>query len=246
MIKKLQISWLTLFVIFSFYTTALAQRLSDDTASSPAFKNAIAFSNNTFSKQLHLFNGEEVPDYHRLFTKGQPYFITNAWSKGTIIYEGISYEDVSILYDIITDDILILSHNNISRIRLIKEKISHFSFAGHSFVNLNANSFPATGLRAGFYDVLVTGKITLLAKRTKQVQPIAGQSIELEILDKDYYYVKKDSSYVSVNNRKDFLNQFDDKKKEVQKFIKQTRHNYTEDRENTMVKAVEYYNQVTR
>jgi hypothetical protein len=104
----------------------------------------------------------------------------------------------------------------------------------------------SAGISGGYYDVLAAGKITLLARRTKQIQTIARQVIETEVLNKDHYYIKRNNSYITVNTRRGFLNELADKKKEIQQFIKQNKLNYRKDRENTMIKAVEYYNALTK
>ncbi len=245
--KRLQIKGLLIFVILSaLYTQSQSQQLAPDTSSPPAFKNVMASYNNSFAGQLHLFNGKEYRDYRKPFEEGQPYFITNTWTKGTVDYDGNRYDNVSVLYNLVTDELIILNYNNISKIQLIKEKVAQFSMAGHSFINITPDSLFSSGLTPGFYDVLAAGKLSLLVRHTKNIQPYIRQTIELKIFSKDHYYLKKNNGYSAISSKKSFLEQFGDKRKQVQQFIRQNKLRYRKDPANTMVRSVEYYNQITK
>jgi len=245
--KRLQVKLLLIFVIlFALRKPAVSQKIAIDSPSTPALANAMALYNNAFATQLPIFNGREYPDYRRPFTKGQPYYITDKWSIGTVKYEGVTYTDVSIQYNIVTDQVVILHSNGVSKIQLIKGLVSAFSFLDHSFINIPRDSLVSTGMPPGFYDILTPGKLSLLARRTKNIQSYPRLTVELEIFSKDHYYLKSDGVYSPVSTKKRFLAQFDDKRKEIQQFIKQHKLNYRRDQENTMVKAVEYYNQLTK
>lgn len=245
--RRLQIKCSIIFVIFvTLHTRAITQELLPDTSSSPAVKNAVNFYSTSLTEQLHLYNGKEYQDYAVPFDEGHPYFLRTDFSKGIINYDGNTYNDVSLLYNLVTDDVIILAHNKILKIRLLKEKVGGFSLSGHSFLNLSRDSLLSSDMSAGFYDVLSTGKVALLAKRVKNIQSYTKQKVEVRVFEKDHFYLRKDGRYFPIQNKKTFLAQLGDKKKEIQQFIKQNKLRFRKYPEYTMVKVTEYYNQLTK
>ncbi len=226
-------------------STSIAQRILS-TSSEPAFKNAVAFYNNSFGPDLHLFSGKEYLDYNFRFSQGHPYFQTTTFSKGTITYQGSTYEEVPMLYNLETDNVIILNHSGTAKIQLIKEKVSSFSLSGHSFINICNDSLLSQGLRYGFYDILATGKTTLLARRTKNIQIVAQDIVEIKVLAKDYFYLQNNNIYSVIRSKKGLLNLLSDRKKEIRQFVKQNNIDYRENPENAIVRIVEYYNQIMK
>lgn len=242
-----EIKWLIIFGMFAALpATSLSQTLAPDASAAPAFKNALAVYNNSFADQLHLFNGTEYRDYSRPFDEGQPYFVTNEWSKGMVNYDGNVYENVSILYNLVTDELIILNWKSTSKIQLIKEKVAGFSLANHTFLYITADSLFSTGMNEGFYDVLASGKTSLLVRRTKNIQPFNRRTLELKVFENNHYYIKKNDGYFSFHNKNTLLDQLRDKRKEMRQFIKQNDLGFNKEMEASAIKAVDYYNQLTK
>ena len=65
---------------------------------------------------------------------------------------------------------IILNAAGSAKIQLIKERVDSFSFPAHSFINIGTDSALSEGLSSGFYEVISTGKINLLARHTKNIQ----------------------------------------------------------------------------
>lgn len=224
-----------------------SQGLGLDTSSLPAYKNAVTFYNKTLKEELHLFNGKEDKGYAYQFTEGTPYFLTNKWSKGSLNYNGEIYEDVSLLYDAARDELVYLYFDNASAIRLIKDKVSGFSVMGHHFIHITPDSLHSSSIAPGFYDELYNGNNKLIAKRTKNIQTNIRQSgAEMKVFYKDHYYLRKSDKYYPVNNKRSFLSNLSDKKKELQQYIRQNRLNFKKDIENAMTKTLAYYDQLIK
>ena len=241
---RLRFMLLIILVLSSFGLAGLAQGTIADSSSEPAIKRIVAFYNTSLGADLQLFNGREYQDYNFRFSEGHPYFFTNKWSKGTITYRGSTYEDVSILYNLITDNVIILDYSGLSKIQLVKEKVTSFSVAGHTFINICRDSLLSSGLRCGFYDVLATGKITLLVKRTKNIQEVTTETVQIKALPKDYFYIGHNSVYSPVSKEKTLLELLSDGRNEIKRFIKQHKIRYAQNPEEAIVKIVTYYNQI--
>jgi hypothetical protein len=237
---------LIMVIFFCFSTPGISQALVPDTSLSPAAKQAIAFYSTTLKEQLRLFNGKEYQDYMLPFDKGHPYFIESNFNKGTISYDGNTYSNVYLLYNLVTDEVIILNSGGILKIQLLKQRVSAFSLSGHTFLHLQPDSNLSKNITPGFYDILATGKTSLVARRKKNIQTFTKQKLEIEVFEKDRFYLKRNNSYVLLHSKKSLLEQFADKKKEMQQFIRQSNLNYRKDAENFMIKTTGYYNQLTK
>lgn len=236
---------LVLVLLILFAQGSISQSLIPDSSASPGYKNAIAFYNGSLAEELHLYNGIEDKGYPYQFAEGTPYFITNNWSEGTLKYEGKWYENVPLLYDAAADEVVYLYFNKISRIKLIKEKVSEFSIQDHHFIQISSNSPAAKSIAPGFYDQLYAGKISLLAKRAKSIQKTMRQSgEEVRVFDKDHYYLKKGYEIYPVSNKRSFLRNLSDKRKELLQYIRQNKLSFRKDMEKSMSQTIAYYNQL--
>ena len=231
-------------ILVVFNNKSFSQNLRFDSLSLPAIKILAADYNKTFEEQLHLYNGTEYLGYPKPFEEGQPYFIQDTWSKGTVSYDGNTYENVPILYNLVTDQLIISAYNNATKIQLLKEKISNFFIQNHFFIHLQKDSLPAD-MAESFYDVLASGKATLLARYTKNIQTYTKLTVVLQVFEKDHYFVKKNNKYFVLNNKKSLLSQVSDKRKEIQQYIKANRIRYRKDPQSAMIKVIDYYNQLT-
>lgn len=239
--------WLMMAVILSaLHTSSVSQPAIVDTSLDPAFKNAVTFYNNSFGPELRLFNGKEYHEYLLPFKEGQPYFFSNIFSKGTVSYEGKTYENVSILYNLVTDQVVILKYSGFSKIQLLKERVDAFSLSGHYFINIQNGSLSSPALRPGFYDIVASGKVSLLVKRTKRIQTDTKETVEIKVLSKDHFFLRNKNVYSEVDTKNAFLKQLKAKRKEIQQFIKQNGIRYRKNPEEAMVRILEYYNQIMK
>jgi hypothetical protein len=233
---------LTILLLLHFCTQS--QNLVAD-SSSEGYKNAIAFYNQSLSEELHLFNGRLDKGYPYSFEEGTPYFLTNSWSRGTVNYEGKKYENVSLLYDVTLDELVYLYFDKVSRIRLIKEKVSEFSLMDHSFIHLATGSLHGASLAPGFYDRLYYGKVSLLARRTKHIETTFRHSgAERKVYNKNQYFLQKGDEYLSIRNKRSFLSSLSDKRKELQQYMRQNKLNFRKETEKTITKTLAYYNEL--
>jgi hypothetical protein len=244
--RLVQTRYLILSVIFVFLINkASSQAILPDSTSLPAERSAISLYSNTLNEQLHLYNGKEYTEYSHAFEEGQPYFISNYLTDGTVTYDGNTYNDVPLLYNVVTDDVIILASNQVSKILLLKERVTAFSLSGHTFRNMPADSL-SENMRPGFYDILVAGKTGLVAKRSRLIESSVRQKVEYRITQKDRLYIRKNNGYFAVSNKKTLLEQLGDKRKEIQQYIRKNKLKFRKEAENTMVKTVEYYNQLIK
>jgi hypothetical protein len=205
-----------------------------------------------YAKQLYFAQRtEELPIYNGVLhigyspsIEGHAYFESPGWQKGSVIYNNVLYENVIMKYDLVNDQLIVTPKEQGGMfIGLLSPRISQFSFSTFTFIYINKtkqNTFSSPG----FYQQLVLGKLTVLAKRSKVInEKIEGVTLLRKFKERVKYYLLKDNEVHAVKHKKDILNVVKDRRKEVQKFLSKNKLNYRKDPEKTLVALAEFYNQ---
>jgi len=201
--------------------------------------NAIASYYRFTDKRARLYNGTEHIGY--LYTiKGYAYYLTDQWVKGSVVYDGLFFDQVPMLYDAYHDEVVIL-HFNGYRLNLLSEKVKKFDLNGHHFVRHVYDSLAKSSLPTGFYDYLYEGKTTVLAKRLKILDEKLTDVVEQEFLPGNTYAIYRDSVYHSCNSRGSLLSAFGARSKDVRRYLRKNKLKYKVDPENTIIQAAKYY-----
>jgi hypothetical protein len=202
--------------------------------------NAVASYYKFTDKRARLYNGVEHVGY--LYTiKGFAYYLTDQWVKGSVVYDGLAFEQVPMMYDAYRDKVIVL-HFNGYRLTLLSEKVTGFDLHGHHFVRHSYDSLAKSSLPTGFYDYLYQGKkTTVLARRLKLLDEKLTDRVEQEFLPSTNYTIYKDSIYHSCNSRRALLHTFGNRMKDVRRYLRKNKIKYKQDRENTIIQAAKYY-----
>ncbi|HZE83808.1 MAG TPA: hypothetical protein VE035_05825 [Puia sp.] len=196
-----------------------------------ALANAIQSYHDFMGDQALVYNGPEHSDYQKM--KGHPYFEVEAALKGSVVYDGILYSDMPMHYDLVRDQVVIYNYSG-DPISLSGEKIKEFSLSGHRFLNSTS----------GFYDLLCTGRVTLLARRIKIIEEsIVDLTLVYTAIEKDRYYAVIAGVQHPVGNLNSLLALLKDKKKEIRQDLRKKKIKYRKEPERALVTAVQYYNQ---
>ncbi len=194
----------------------------------------------------HLYNGSEYVDYDH-YIDGHQYFQSDEWEEGTIHYDGTLYPRVPLLYDVRYDQVITENLAGPLRIRLVAEKVQYFTLLGHTFVRIVADSTTQGGVRTGFYDRLYDGRVQVLAKRIKLVhEQISSGQVDRDFYERNRYFVRKDGQFYPVKGKGSVLAVFDDRKKELQKFLREQKIRYKRNPESTMVLLARQYDALTK
>jgi hypothetical protein len=229
---------LNLFVFLIFCSPAFSQNDS-------SYAKAVAVYKSNAGTSMHLYNGSEYIDYdHRI--KGNPYFAGYGYYTGSIIYDGILYDSIEMMYDILNDNIIIKNYND-TALLLVQEKISAFNTGGHNFIRLQTDTALKEFKINGFYDVLYNGNTKLFARYKKFVtEKITTQYSESSYTEKDEYFILKNETFYAVNDKKSVLNVLKDHKAELQKYIRQQKIRFRKNPAGAMAKTIAYYDSLTK
>lgn len=207
---------------------------------------AYAAYENTMNLQSHLYNGSEYVDYDN-YIDGHQYFGSDDWEDGSIHYDGTLYRDVPLLYDVMLDQVVTENFAGPLRIRLVGEKIRYFTLLGHRFIRIVTDSVQNPVLRTGFYDQLYNGNVQVLAKRAKLIhEQITSGRVEKNFYEKNRYFIEKEGRFYPVKSKRSVLNVFDDRKKELQRYLREHKIKYRRTPELAMVQLAQHYDALTK
>lgn len=240
---------LTLFLLV-FSLTVFSQHAETDTLIlSKAVAKAKTIYTNSIASNSHLLNGTQYKEtiIHN-YDIGYPYFLTDDWiDSASIDYDGQVYQNISLMYDIVRDKIILDHPFSHFSIQLINEKIKSFKLTSHTFVFLKEDSSQTATIRAGFYDLLYNGTVKLYARRKKEINSIVeAPLVKTEFVDKNQFFVYKNGNYFPVKTRSSILKLFSDRKSPLRKYIKKEKLNFHKDRDVALTKSVKFYDESER
>jgi hypothetical protein len=233
-----------LFLLYPFlFDNTSAQSPNADSAGDQSFKSVLDVFKKASPQSSHLYNGTEyVPYDHRI--KGDPYFESSLFEPGSLVYDGYAFDSVPMFYDILNDVVVIKYYNKEEPVQLLNEKISRFSFISHNFIRLQSDN--TNNIEAGFYDELYGGtSVKLFAKRRKKIEEkVTAEGTNSVFTEFDHYFILKEHNYHEVSSKNGVLDVFQDKKKEILKYLRQNNIDFKENPEYAMIKMAEYYEQI--
>jgi len=233
--------------IFLITITAHSQITIDSVAQTnkPVYTTIV---NNFYKKigiQARIYNGAEY-DFYNPAIQGNAYFHdANHWNTGTVFYDGYNYSNVSLMYDLYTDQVIMLYNNRLLKISLLSNKVSSFDLLGNHFIYIKTD--PINNLNTGFYDELYYGKMQVLARYSKSIQTtsdISGNIVSYFNFSKDYYLLKN-GRYYKVNSQNSFLDLLKDHKKEIKEFIRANNIKYKDSPEQAMTRIAAHYDNLS-
>ncbi|MEP6749843.1 MAG: hypothetical protein ABJB86_19050 [Bacteroidota bacterium] len=241
-------NFLSVIAVFIFSTEAMvAQSSTDDSVLyERAIHNLVGLYQQSSGDQSGLFNGSQYGSYPFKFEEaGHAYFNADKSGYGSVMYDGILYENVSMQFDEIQEVLVIDSSSR--RIQLLNERLAAFTLFDHNFIHIIKDSESAVLVRNGFYDILYNGNVSLLKKEEKLIREDVATGVLLRFIDvHSYYYIKRNSTYYSIKSKKSLFSIFKDRKKDVKQYVRKNKLSYRKDRENMLIRATAYYDQLIK
>lgn len=211
-----------------------------------AVQHALAIYETGVGVQTHLYNGTEYIDYKKPHFEGDQFFVSKAAARGNIFYDGAWHTGVPMIYDIVTDEVVVPHNSSGLLLKLITSKIDTFQLHGHTFVRLEADSANEEALQPGFYDLLHSGDNQFLIRRSRNMQDKAtptGMEGEFRVGDK--FYIRKDGNYYEVNSKRSVYKVFKERKKQLQQYARSKRLKFRKQREEAILALTRYYDSLS-
>jgi hypothetical protein len=228
-----------------FCQAATGQDSAPDSAfTKSAYNNAISYYHKYTDKQSRLYNGFLHIGYsHKI--EGHAYFQGNEWQKGTVVYDGIVFPDVLMLYDLYKDE-LVIQHFHRLMLTLHNEKVKEFSFGNSRYIRFERDSTKKSTLATGFYQEMYKGNLIFLAKRQKILEETITDVLVQKFIPYNFYYVYKDNTWHNVKNWKDLKGILKEKSKEVRQHLRKNGIKFRKNKEQAILLAVQYIDATTK
>lgn len=205
-----------------------------------ALARSISVYHHFLYPETAFYRGSEYPFsvyYPTPLSQGNPFFYSSSFDSGTICYSGQTYNKVALLYDVIKDELLTNDPSGIYIIRLDKEKVDSFDLWGFHFVNIRNEGKNDQGLAPGFYEVLYYGPTALYKRIEKKIKENGASSVGLNTYasNGDSYYIEKDGVFYRVKGKKNLLEIFSGRKKDLQLFIRKNHFKLKKEMDGSLV-----------
>jgi hypothetical protein len=206
-------------------------------------QSATAYSsviqNNSSDKQL-LLNGRI---WRNKYSKviGDQFFLSNMFLKGSVVFNGRLFDNLDLLYDINSDELL-LRTESYPVIIMNKEMVDSFSlvFNNRNYHVINAGN-DSSGVFIGYVNIIYEGPSALYVKYKKNIQPLAVDG-RYDLFQPDHsVYLKKGSEIIPVTGKKHLLDLLADKKKEIRLYLKSNSLRLRQKDPETFIPALRYY-----
>ena len=225
--------------LFSFLYSAGQPPESADSKLSEASENAASLYFARQGETLSIHNGRIFYGYPGIL--GYAFYPEPVMQKGSLLYDGTWYHDISLIYDICKDEI-VTRHPNSALVRLFSERVLQFYFQGQTFVRLNHDTDNV--VKNGIYQRLVEGNVTIFARRQKKIEEqIKDDKLERKFIFSSQYYVLKDGRYHVINKQKSLLDLLKDGRQIIVQYLKTHQLRYKTDKEKTIIQIAGFYNQ---
>ncbi|MFC0776049.1 hypothetical protein [Terrimonas alba] len=228
--------------VFFFLLPFIVEGQHSQIADSPGVDSIAAFYFANQGETLAIHNGRVFLGYPGIV--GDAFYPSTAFQKGSILFDGTWYHDVSIMYDIYQDDVILL-HPGSTPIRLFSGRIAQFSFDGLNFVRLNADKDHV--LKPGFYQHLVEGNATILVHRSKKIEEnIVDMRVERKFVSATRYFILRDGAYHPIHRQKFLFDILKVNRQAIIKHLKSQGIRYKDDQEKAIIAIAQYYNQLRK
>ncbi|GAC1426161.1 MAG: hypothetical protein NVSMB67_28670 [Flavisolibacter sp.] len=228
------------FLIFLFPNIVKSQQNSTDTSFiSASAQEEIQNYNSIFWKNSPIFNGVLQTQYPDV-PLSHPYLDPPEWKEGYVVYDGIFYKPISLKYDLVADNLIVRTPTGLS-INPFKPRVNSFFLENKKFIYINTNEFK--NIKAGFYQSLVSGKISIIAKFSKvKIEKMTLSIIETKYEQSRQFFLFHDKNAFEIKTVKSLAIVTGLKKKQIKKIFRQSDLNFRKDRAGAISKIAEYYN----
>jgi len=241
---NINIKPLIYFTLLLFAANCYAQQRADSGLYQLPVNNAIAHFKQALGVQSGLYNGQEYIPYSKLRRYNVFFHDALTWDKGTVTYDGMTYTDVPIMYDLYKNVLVAQLYNITTSYTLITEKITDFTLQNHHFVYKHSDLLNTNGLETGIYDQLYSGKTEVLVKRKRML--IITSGAQNTFPEDDQVFIKKGDIYYPAGTEHTLLSILKNKRKELRKYINDNNIVFKDNQELATVRVVIYYDKLTQ
>ncbi len=176
-----------------------------------------------------------TPILYRFVHTGTYYAYEKTYLEGDVLYNGKKYRGVKLNLNSHLDELIVWDEKNNRSIQLNKNYVDSFSIGQRKFVNIRKRD--ESGLIIpGYYQLLYNNSVLVY----KRIIKVYNESVNQEYIASNRgiikkfvpsikYFLKNQNGTFIIRRKKDILNLYPDKKKEIRKYIRSNGIYFNED-----------------
>lgn len=211
-----------------------------------SFKTDYPFTNliqqDTLKKNQDLYNGKVWTNKHRRIN-GDPYLFANYFLPATVSGNVKTYKNLTIRYDIFSDEITI-PVNREEILQLNKEMVDSFTLSFENqvfkFIQIRDTLSKVEGFK-GYINVVYQQKSTLFIKYIKVISPDITDQSDGDFLQTRRIFLVKDGIVSPIGSVNDLLKALKTDKTQVNEFLKKNKLKISKDKPESFIPLIKYY-----
>jgi len=219
-----------LFLIIAFITLFLKSSFAQtsDEKSTEAVQKLIHESDSVYGSHHELVNGE-IYYQSNLYAEGNPFYLSDDWVTGSVVVNGKTHENVSLKYNIVTDQLILRPtiKNGMSTIIVLNTPfVESFSLADNHFEN--AENLGSSIIKSNFVHDIYSDSFRFLAtykvnfvKEYNEKTPYGKYSRVISS-----YFILDNGSITKITSKKALSQYFEPYKKEIKKHMKKMKFRF--------------------
>src|SRR5579863_6505789 len=155
-----------IFLIISTLTPVRMEAQSspkDFASADSAYAVALREYHSYIAPEAGLYRGIQYIDYDFTVQRGQPFSGPDSSRYGSVWYNGIRYDHVLMLYDLVNDQLVVLDPYKVYKISIYMDLVDSFTLDGQQFLRIRDSLAPSF-LRSGYWEPIYRGRIVLLKR----------------------------------------------------------------------------------
>lgn len=195
-----------------------------------------------FGLDQRLVSGSSYPGSATGSISGHPYWIDSNWKDGSVLIDGVQYENLLLKYDISSNSLVLNTINLNSQaiqLSLNKNSVSEFTLDNRKFIRFQGKDHFS---KHDFCEECVTGTLNYLQIRNKVLSVATGGSTDFKYKIYIADFLLLDNELIRFNSKRVLYKLFPEHKKEIKHFI--FHNSLSPGRKNTddRIRLIEYCN----
>jgi hypothetical protein len=202
----------------------------------------------TLKDNQNLYTGKVWKNNYRRIN-GDQFLFTNYFLPGTISANGKTFKNLSIRYDIYSDEIMI-PVNLEEIVQLNKEMVDSFSITFenkvHSFSKIAEDSLNSTNDLKGYLYVLYQGLSALYIKYNKYILTNITEKSDGDFVQTHKIYLVKDKIVREIITKNDLYKALAEYKVQIKDYLKKSKIKVSKNRPESFVPVIRFYDSISQ
>ncbi len=190
---------------------------------------------NRTGKYAEIYNGRIETVYSSVFYSDLPYYVSSDYASGKLVYNGINYPGIEARLDLYKEQLILKSPGDNYSVVVVNDYVDSLYIYNDVFLYLDKEK--KGSLKEGYYCLLYDGNMQLLHKQSALIDT---RDVVHRFNIKNHHYLLLDGVYHNVSNKKSFIKIFPQYKKEINRFSKEQKLNFKNDKKNSLALLARY------